>query len=233
MQPLHISWRIRMLNPSWSVGFRYFRSLIWKFRIRKEHKIWWMITSIDFSTKKNEFHIDYSVQSKSSWHVDFVKYLASQVIPPDLSYQQKKKFFSDLSHYYWDEHQLFERGVSGIFQRWISEEEMESVITHFHAFTYVEHASTLKTSAKIHYVGLYWPSLFKDMHLFIKKYDQYQHTRNIFKKNDMPLENILEIEIFMLRAFTLWGRFPLTWEFSIYLWWSIIFSNGLRQLILQ
>ena len=34
------------------------------------------------------------------WFVDFVNYLVAKVIPPDISYQQKKRFFAHLKHYY-------------------------------------------------------------------------------------------------------------------------------------
>ena len=36
------------------------------------------------------------------WFADFVNYLVAKVIPPEFNYQQKKRFFAHLKHYYWE-----------------------------------------------------------------------------------------------------------------------------------
>ena len=36
------------------------------------------------------------------WFVNYVNYLLAKVIPPEFSYQQKKRFFAHLKHYYWE-----------------------------------------------------------------------------------------------------------------------------------
>ncbi|GKB05879.1 reverse transcriptase domain-containing protein [Tanacetum coccineum] len=37
------------------------------------------------------------------WFTDFANYLVSDIIPKGMTYQQKKKKFSDLKHYFWEE----------------------------------------------------------------------------------------------------------------------------------
>jgi hypothetical protein len=89
------------------------------------------------------------------WYADLVNYLAAGIVPPTLSYQQKKRFFYDIKHYYWDDPLLFKRGPDGISRRCIPEEEVENIIQHCHSAPYGGHASTSKTCSKILQAGLY------------------------------------------------------------------------------
>ena len=41
------------------------------------------------------------------WFADFVNYLVARVLPLEFSYQQKKRFFAQLKHYYWEEPILY------------------------------------------------------------------------------------------------------------------------------
>ena len=45
----------------------------------------------------------FTVKSLSTlWHVDFVNYLASRVMPYEFSREQKKKFLTNVRHYFWE-----------------------------------------------------------------------------------------------------------------------------------
>ena len=41
------------------------------------------------------------------WFADFVNYLVARVLPPEFSYQQKKRYFAQLKHYYWEKPILY------------------------------------------------------------------------------------------------------------------------------
>jgi len=63
------------------------------------------------------------------------------------------------------------------------------------------HARTFKTAAKLPQVGFFLASLFKDVHNYVCSCDCYQRTRTIYWKNEMPLNFILQVEIF-----DVWGN---------------------------
>jgi hypothetical protein len=142
------------------------------------------------------------------WYADFVNYLVAKVLPPGQSYHQKNKFFNDLKHYYWDDPFLFRKGSDGVFRRCIPENEVRDVIKHCHSSSYGGHAGTQKTSFKILQAGFWWPTLFRDVNSFVSRCDQCQRTGNITRRNEMPLNNIQEVEIFDVWGVDFMGPFP-------------------------
>lgn len=87
-------------------------------------------------------------------------------------------------------------------------------MSHCHASDYGGHATTDKTVSKILQASLYWPNIFKDVHDFIKKCDQCQRTENISNRNEMPINNILYIEIFDVWRIDFMGPFPSYMEYE-------------------
>ncbi|XP_021719923.1 uncharacterized protein LOC110687584 [Chenopodium quinoa] len=65
-----------------------------------------------------------------------------------------------------------------------------------------------KKIAKILQCGFYWPTFFKDTYSYVKACDRCQRTDTISKKNEMPLNNILEVELFDLWGIDFMGPFP-------------------------
>ena len=48
------------------------------------------------------------------WYADYANYIIAKLLPPSFTYQQNKKFFYDLRHYFWDDPHLYKEGVDGV-----------------------------------------------------------------------------------------------------------------------
>ena len=137
-----------------------------------------------------------------------MNYLVCEVLLPNLTYQQKKNFFSDIKHYYWEEPLLYKKCGDRLIRRCLPEDEFQDVLTHCHSLEYEAHFSSTKTVAKVLQSGFYWPTLFQDARHFVLYYDRCQRTGNIGRRNEMPLHGILEIEIFDVWGLDFMGPFP-------------------------
>ena len=61
----------------------------------------------------------YGVQEEELWFADIVNYLVSNIMPPELSNAQRKKFLHEVKWYMWDEPFLFCQGADQIIRRCI------------------------------------------------------------------------------------------------------------------
>ncbi|XP_034213009.1 uncharacterized protein LOC117625579 [Prunus dulcis] len=148
------------------------------------------------------------IQDKEPWYADFVNYLASGVIRDDLTFQERKKFFSMVKHYMWDEPYLFKYCPDQIIQRCVPESEQQSILTFSHALACGGHFSAKKTALKVLQSGFFWPTLFKDAFDFCSKCDRCQKMGSISRRNEMPLNNILVVELFDVWGIDFMGPFP-------------------------
>ena len=67
-----------------------------------------------------------------------------------------------------------------------------------------------------------------NVHLFVSKCDQCQRTGNITKRNEMPLNNILEVEFSDVWVLISWDHFLLLLEIITYWWRLTMCPNRLR-----
>ena len=142
------------------------------------------------------------------WFADFVNYLVAKVIPPEFNYQQKKRFFAHLKHYYWEEPILYRHCADQVIRRCVPEDEMHSILNHCHTLPCGGHFGGQRTAAKVLQSGFYWPSLFKDANLFVSTCDKCQRMGNISRKDEPPMHPILEVELFDLWGIDFMGPFP-------------------------
>ncbi|KAL4368789.1 hypothetical protein GQ457_05G020860 [Hibiscus cannabinus] len=98
--------------------------------------------------------------------------------------------------------------VGAIIRRRIPEEEQQMILEQCHSAPYGGHFGGNRTAAKVLQSGFYWPTLHRDAQLFCQQCDRCQRTGNISKRNEMPLQNILEVELFDVWGIDFMGPFP-------------------------
>ena len=149
-----------------------------------------------------------AIVTKVPWFAHIVIYLVTKSIPDYWNMHQKKEFAYDVRHYFWEEPQLFHVGADQIIRRCVPEEEQEHILAMCHSSLCGGYFASRKTGAKVLQSGFYWPTLFKDVIKYWKECLKCQSTLNISKRDEMPLQTILEVEIFDLWGIDFMGPFP-------------------------
>ncbi|XP_049344024.1 uncharacterized protein LOC125808353 [Solanum verrucosum] len=146
--------------------------------------------------------------SQVPWYADIVNVIVSGDYPPGATTQQKKKLNHDAKFYIWNEPFLFKQGVDRVVRRCIPNYEVHKVLKSCHASPYGGHHGGERTAHKVLQSGFFWPSLFKDYVAFVKGCDKCQSLGTISRRHEMPLSNILEVEIFDVWGIDFMGPFP-------------------------
>ncbi|GJR39063.1 reverse transcriptase domain-containing protein [Tanacetum coccineum] len=148
------------------------------------------------------------------WFVDFANYLVGDIIPEGMTYQQKNKFFSDLKNYFWEDPYLFKVCSDGMMRRCVSGLETRSILDQCHHGPSGGHYGPTTTAKNVLDSGFYWPTIIKEAHTLARLCEACQRTRNISKRDEMPLNNIQVCEVFDIWGFDLMGPFPKSYKFE-------------------
>ncbi|XP_058761460.1 uncharacterized protein LOC131634854 [Vicia villosa] len=140
--------------------------------------------------------------------VVYTDHSATGLIPKDFTNNQRKKFLADAKHYVWDDPYLFKEGVDSILRRCVTNEEAKDILWHCHNSLDGGHYSGWRTTTKVLQSGFFWPTLFKDAHEHAKSYDKCQRSEGIGKRDEIPLTNMLEVEVFDCWDIDFVGPFP-------------------------
>ncbi|XP_068319665.1 uncharacterized protein [Pyrus communis] len=91
--------------------------------------------------------------------------------------------------------------------RCVVEDEQSNILNYCHFLACGGHFGASNIVAKVLQSGFFWPSLFKDSHVFVVSCDHCQRTENISCRNQMPFNNILEVELFDVCGIDFMGPF--------------------------
>ena len=103
---------------------------------------------------------------------------------------------------------LFRRGANKIIRRCVPETEQTGNVDKCHSSPYGGHFVGDITAQKILQLGFYWPNLFRDCHEWAKYCDICQRMGNINRRNEMPLQGIMVVQIFYVWEIDFMGPFP-------------------------
>nr|GEV63126.1 reverse transcriptase domain-containing protein [Tanacetum cinerariifolium] len=117
--------------------------------------------------------------SSSSWFADIANYHARNFIVKGMSSQQKKIFFKDVKHYFWDDPYLFRIGADQVIRRCVYSQEAVDILTAFHNGPTKEHHGANYTAKKVFDFGFYWPTIYRDAHDLVTRCDACQRQGKI------------------------------------------------------
>ncbi|GKA97328.1 reverse transcriptase domain-containing protein [Tanacetum coccineum] len=125
-----------------------------------------------------------------------------------MSSQQKRKFFKDVKHYFWDDPFLFKICADQVIRRCVSGQEAFDILKACHSGPTGGHYGANYTAKKIFDSGFYWPTIYKDAHDFVTRCDICQRQGKISQRDEMPQNSIQVCEIFDIWGIDFMGPFP-------------------------
>jgi len=146
--------------------------------------------------------------TRHPWYADLVNFLASEKLPEGLPRQQRDKLMSDAKNYFWDDPSLYKLCPDQMLRRCVPDEEFESVLRFCHTLACGGHFSGKSTAAKVLQSGFFWPSLHKDAQSFCRACTRCQALGNNSKRDMMPLQPIMAVELFDIWGIDFMGPFP-------------------------
>ncbi|GKC36328.1 reverse transcriptase domain-containing protein [Tanacetum coccineum] len=142
------------------------------------------------------------------WFADIANYHAGNFLIKGMSTQQKRKFFKDIKHYFWDDPYLFRTCADQIIRRCVFGQEALEILKACHEGPTGGHHSANITAQKVFDAGFYWPTIYKDAYELIKSCDACQRQGKISQRDEMPQNAIQVCEIFDVWGIDFMGPFP-------------------------
>ncbi|KAL3694641.1 hypothetical protein R1sor_008292 [Riccia sorocarpa] len=136
---------------------------------------------------------------ESSRYYDIYRFLQTMECPEDFD-AEKRVFIRKAGPFEIKQGVLFKMGSDEVLRRCLEEHEVRRVIEFLHQEAAGGHYAMKNTVAKILEAGYWWPSMYKDTHLFIKSCDNCQRIGKPTATTQWPLVPILP-----LAPFEKWG----------------------------
>ncbi|GJU80430.1 reverse transcriptase domain-containing protein [Tanacetum coccineum] len=145
--------------------------------------------------------------ASTPWFADFANYHAGNFVVKGMSSQQKKKFFKDVKHYFWDDPYLFKVCADQVIRRCVFGQEAHDILMACHNGPTGGHHGANYTAKKVFDSGFYWPTIYRDAHDLVTRCDACQRQGKISQRDEMPQNAIQVCEIFDVWGIDFMGPF--------------------------
>nr|CAN65624.1 hypothetical protein VITISV_020765 [Vitis vinifera] len=148
--------------------------------------------------------------TKTPWYAHIANYLVTGEVPSEWKAQDRKHFFAKIHAYYWEEPFLFKYCANQIIRKCVPEEEQQGILSHCHESACGGHFASQKIAMKVLQSGFTWLSLFKDAHIMCRSCDRCQRLGKLTRRNQMPMNPILIVDLFDVWGIDFMGPFPMS-----------------------
>nr|GEV32743.1 reverse transcriptase domain-containing protein [Tanacetum cinerariifolium] len=139
--------------------------------------------------------------ANTPWFTDYANFHAGNFIVKGMSSQQKKKFFKDVKHYFWDDPYLFWICADQIIRRCVHGLEAYDILKACHEGPTGGHHGSNFTAKKVFDAEFFWPTIYRDSYNLVK-------SCKISQRDEMP-QNVCQVcEIFDVWGIDFIGPFP-------------------------
>ncbi|RVW69847.1 Retrovirus-related Pol polyprotein from transposon 17.6 [Vitis vinifera] len=149
---------------------------------------------------------------KAPWYAHIANYLVTGEVPSEWKAQDRKHFFTKIHAYYWEEPFLFKYCAYQIIKKCVLEEEQQGILSHCHENACGGHFASQKKAMKVLQSGFTWPSFFKDSHIMCRSCDRCQRLGKLTKRNQIPMNPILIVDLFDVWGIDFMGPFPMSFD---------------------
>nr|GEW53784.1 reverse transcriptase domain-containing protein [Tanacetum cinerariifolium] len=167
--------------------------------------------------------------SSTPWFFDISKYHARNFIVKGMSFQQKKKFFKDVKHYFWDDPYLFKIYADQVIRRCVHGQEAVDILTTCHNGPTGGHHGANLTAKKVLipiFIGLLFTEIPMTLSHGVTLVNVKEKSRNVMKclKIQFKFARFLTF-----RASISWDHSRLLKEINTFSWPLTICPNGFSK----